>query len=88
MSTFFQNNFFLYKLSITMADSDLEEKFKAFDLSRDERLQILTLHSIGWSLNKISQHTGATWRQVQYTCQNGQATPVRRSGRPPLLTEA
>ena len=45
-------------------DSDLETKFKALDLSRDERLQILTLHSIGWSLTKISQHTGATWRQI------------------------
>lgn len=67
---------------------DLDGPFKAIDLNRDERLQILTLRSIGWSFDQIIEKTGATWRQVQYTCQTGQATPARRSGRPPLLTAA
>jgi len=58
----FQINFLL--ATSTMANLDLEENFKALDLSRDERLRILTLCSIGWDLKKISQHTGVTWRQV------------------------
>ena len=62
--------------------------FKAPDLNRDERLQVLTLFSIGWSASQIANKTGATIRQIRYTCETGHATPARKSGRPPLLTAA
>jgi transposase len=61
---------------------------KASDLSRDERVQILTLRQIGWTYAQIVKHTGCTRHQIEYTCQSSHPTPRRRSGRPPLLTEA
>jgi hypothetical protein len=39
---------------------DLDKPFKALDVNHDERLQILTLHSITWSLDKIANKTGTT----------------------------
>jgi hypothetical protein len=54
-------------------------------LSRDERIRIRVLRDIGWTHQAIVEHTGATIRQVRYAIAT-QATPQRRSGRPPILT--
>jgi len=35
---------------------DLDKPFKALDLNRNERLQIMTLCSIGWSLDKSQKN--------------------------------
>jgi len=60
---------------------------KAQDLIRDQRRDIILLRSIGWQYKNIVTYTKATYSQVQRTC-NTRATPVKRPGRPPLLTQA
>ncbi len=54
-------------------------------LSRDERLEIRILRSLGWPYTRIQERTGATLRQIAYTATT-QATPQKRSGRPPILS--
>jgi len=64
---------------------------KAPDLSRDQRRDIRLLYSIGWSKTQIRRHLpyAPTIRQIQYVCSdNIRATPTKRSGRPPVLTQA
>lgn len=58
-------------------------------LSRDQRRDCQLLHDIGWSYSQIRRHTGYSLRQVNYACsQHTHATPTKRSGRPPFLTQA
>jgi transposase len=55
-------------------------------LTRDQRLQCRTLREAGWGYLEISQHLKITQRQVQYASTAADATPAKRSGRPPKLT--
>ena len=57
------------------------------DLSRDQRRDVRILHSIGWSYSQIHRQTGYTLRQIGFAYRT-QATPTKRSGRPPVLTQA
>jgi len=62
---------------------------KAPDLTRDQKRDCQLLHSIGWSYSQIYKQTGHTIRQIRGACQEGaRATPKKRTGRPPLLTQA
>ena len=60
---------------------------KAPDLTRDQRRDICLLHAIGWKYKDIHHHIGATYSQIQTSCST-KATPTRRSGRPPILSQA
>lgn len=60
---------------------------KSAQLSRDERLRVLTLRDAGFTYNQIAQQLHITHRQVQYTCQSHRATPKKPHGQPPKLTE-
>ena len=54
--------------------------------SRDQRREIQTLRSIGWSFAAIANHCNVTERQVQYACAHP-ATPRKRQGRPATALE-
>jgi len=56
------------------------------DLSRDQRRDVQLLHNIGWSYSQIHRHTSHSIQQIRTACQK--ATPRKRSGRPPILTQA
>lgn len=51
-------------------------------LSRDQRLQILTLRTEGLTYKDISQRLNVTPRAVQYACDQGHPTPKKRRGGP------
>jgi hypothetical protein len=56
-------------------------------LSRDQRLQIQTLRSIGWTYQQISDHyRWCTPRQVQLASSINHPTPKKRNGRPSTLS--
>ncbi|KAH7047593.1 hypothetical protein B0J12DRAFT_667539 [Macrophomina phaseolina] len=57
------------------------KRHKSRDLTRDERLQCLTLRSVGGEYQKIAQKLGCTARQVQHACEAGHPTPSKRTGR-------
>lgn len=59
---------------------------KTRQLTRDDRIEVQTLHSVGWTYLRISQHMDITLRQVQ-TAVKGSRTPKKRHGRPPLLDD-
>lgn len=62
---------------------------KAPDLTRDQRRDILLLHDIGWKYKQIHCFTKATITQVHNTLKDGgKATPRKRCGRAPILTQA
>lgn len=60
-------------------------------MTRDQRIQARTLHSIGLSYQDIQKWFIAeksiklTYRQIYYACTT-RATPQKRTGRPPVLT--
>ena len=56
-------------------------------LTRDQRHDCQLLHSIGWKYNQIQEKTGFSQHQIQYAC-TSPATPTKRSGRPPTLSQA
>lgn len=56
-------------------------------LSRDERLQIHTLHKAGLCYENIAKQLQVTKRQVQYAILNRRTSPKKRSGRPSALSE-
>ncbi|KAH7418645.1 hypothetical protein BKA64DRAFT_555014, partial [Cadophora sp. MPI-SDFR-AT-0126] len=62
---------------------------KAPELTRDQRRDIVLLHAIGWSYSRIQAYLpfNPTIRQIYYAC-NTRATPKKKSGRPPALTQA
>lgn len=57
-------------------------------LTRDERLQVQTLHLAKHSVRDICELLKLTRRQVTYAITSNQVTPRRRSGRPRRLTDA
>jgi hypothetical protein len=62
---------------------------KSPDLTRDQKRDCRLLHSIGWSYSQIHRQLGYTVRQIGGACREGtQVTPKKRSGRPPVLTQA
>ena len=67
------------------------QRRKAPELTRDQRRDITLLHSIGWSYNQIRTHLSfqPTFDQIKYACKSRvKSTPKKRSGRPPVLTQA
>ncbi|KAF2456718.1 hypothetical protein BDY21DRAFT_269409, partial [Lineolata rhizophorae] len=58
------------------------------NLTRDQRLQCLTLRSIGWTYEAIARHLNISQHQVQWACHTDHPTPRKRRGRPPVLSEA
>jgi hypothetical protein len=50
-------------------------------LSRDERIEILSLRNDGNSYIRIARKAGSTGRQVQYVCSINKATPRKGRGR-------
>ncbi|KAF1953985.1 hypothetical protein CC80DRAFT_367646, partial [Byssothecium circinans] len=56
-------------------------------LTRDDRLRIHTLHSIGLSHRAIADQLGVSKRQVTYALAAGRGlTPKQRKGRPAVLS--
>ncbi|RKF80127.1 hypothetical protein GcM3_048028 [Golovinomyces cichoracearum] len=64
-------------------------KDRNVELTRDQRPNIVLLHSFGWSNSQISHHLPfqTTKRQIKYTFKV-RATPKKKVGRPPILTQA
>jgi transposase len=58
----------------------------ASDTTRDQRLQVQTLHDTGFTYTQIRERLGLTLRQVQYAVRH-RVTPKKRSGRPGMLTQ-
>jgi len=56
-------------------------------LTRDQRRDILLMRSLGKKYSEIALHLNVSERAVQYTCNTQMATPKKRSGRPPKLSE-
>ncbi|KAH7029949.1 hypothetical protein B0J12DRAFT_554637, partial [Macrophomina phaseolina] len=56
-------------------------------LTRDERLQCLTLRSVNWEYKQIADKLGYTVRQVRYACNAGHPTPRKKTGRHLKLTQ-
>ena len=56
------------------------------DTTRDQRLQIQTLHDVGLSYTQIQKQLGLTLRQIQYAARH-RITPKKRAGRPSTLTQ-
>jgi hypothetical protein len=61
---------------------------RAIELMHDQKRDCQLLHSIGWSYPKIERHTGFTYNQIGKACRESQSTPRKKSGRPPVLTQA
>ena len=62
---------------------------RAPELTRDQKRDCQLLSSIGWTYAQIHKQYGYTIRQIGGACYNGaQATPRKRSGRPPILIQA
>jgi hypothetical protein len=78
----------LYPLSNASTYRPLLYRPKASDLTRDQKRDCQLLHSIGWSYSQIRVYKGFTVRQIQRACTAIQVIPKKRSGRPPLLTQA
>ena len=56
-------------------------------LTRDERLQVHTLHKAGLCYESIAKQLRVTKRQFQYAILNHRRSPKKRSGRPSTLSE-
>ena len=56
-------------------------------LTRDQRLQILTLRDAGFTYDAITRQLHVTYEQVEYTCHVNHPTPKKRCGMPPILDE-
>lgn len=54
--------------------------------TRDQRLQIQTLHDAGLKYGQIREQLGFTFRQIQYALSH-RITPKKRRGRPLILTQ-
>ncbi|EGD86541.1 hypothetical protein H112_05036 [Trichophyton rubrum D6] len=57
-------------------------------LSKESRADILRLRAQGLTYKEIAERKGITHRQVQWTCESGDPTPKRRTGRPSQLSRA
>jgi hypothetical protein len=54
--------------------------------TRDQRLQVQTLHDVGFTYSQISNQLSLSLRQVRYALSH-RITPKKHSGRPSLLTQ-
>jgi hypothetical protein len=54
------------------------------ETTRDERIQVQTLHDFGLTYSQIRNHLGLSLRQIQHAV-HYQLTPKKRSGRPTIL---
>ena len=61
---------------------------KAPDLTRDQKRDCQLLYSIEWSYAQIHRQTGFTINQIGRACRALHPTPKKKTGRPPLLTQA
>ncbi|EZF72783.1 hypothetical protein H105_05066 [Trichophyton soudanense CBS 452.61] len=57
-------------------------------LSKESRADILRLRAQGLTYKEIAERKGITHRQVQWTCESGDPTPKRRTGRPSQLSRS
>lgn len=71
-----------------MAPTTPQRREKHSDLTRDDRIRVQTLRSIGWTYEAIANELNCTQRQVQHACSTVQVTPKKRSGRKSTLSEA
>lgn len=71
-----------------MEPSTPQRRSKRPDLSRDDRLRVQTLRSIGWTYEAIATELNYSQRQVQNACSSDHPTPVKRKGLNPVLSEA
>jgi len=73
-------------------DVDVEEISRQNNefTTRDQRVQIHTLHTIGWTYRQIATQLQLSVDQVGYAVRHANIylTPQKRSGRPPILTTA
>ncbi|CAK37236.1 uncharacterized protein An01g10550 [Aspergillus niger] len=56
-------------------------------LDRDDRIRVLTLRDAGFTYQQIVDQLQISYRQVQYTCQNQQATPRKAKGNTSKLSD-
>lgn len=56
-------------------------------LDRDDRIRVLTLRDAGFTYQQIVDQLQISYRQVQYTCQNQQATPRKTKGNTSKLSD-
>jgi len=74
--------------------STIPRRQKRPDLTRDQRIQCLTLRTLNWSYPKIADHikrhygNDISTRQVRTACAQGHPTPEKRSGQPMKLSDA
>lgn len=69
--------------------SSTTRRQRAQPLTRDQRRDCSLLHSIGWSYTDIYNRFSYTRRQIALACRSdARATPKKRPGRPPVLTQA
>ena len=57
----------------------------------DQRRNCQLLHSVSWKYTQIQEPTGFALRQIGYVCSPARAcpaTPTKRPGHPPILTQA
>jgi len=64
------------------------KKPKFHYLTRDQRLQILTLHDAGFIYTEILHRMpNVTFHQIEHACQSLDPTPKKGTGRPPTLDD-
>lgn len=73
---------------MALTQATFTRRQRAPNLTRDQRLQILTLSEFGHTKKEISERLNVTSDQVRATVRSGQASPGRSKGRPFLLTAA
>lgn len=68
--------------SDTFEDEQPATRPKSKDLTRDTRLQVLTLHNLAnFPMKKVAQILGITYNQVRHVVDTGHPTPKKRTGR-------
>ncbi len=61
---------------------------RQFDLTRDQRIQVITLRDIDWKYEQIAQHLDITIRQIQYACIVNRSTSQKtRCGSKSIITD-
>ncbi len=71
-----------------MAPTTPQRRTKQSDLSRDDRIRIQTLRSIGWTYAAITTELDCTQRQIQHAYSTTQVTPKKRKERNSTLSDA
>lgn len=80
--------FFLFFIQFCIMESTPVTSKKQSDLTRDQRLQVITLRDVEWRYAQIAEHLNLTIHQVQYACIVARPTSQKhRSGRRELIDE-